>query len=249
MRALEAVLVGALLITFGACDKTDGEGGSGASGGGSGASGGGTDAGGSGGGSGGSGGGSGGSGATPTTPGTATSGGGSQDHGHVKIQFRRADSEQESPFTGTEEVAVTLSYGACLMEFYVGNPNYAFDGVHGAPVFGNFADAGHPDYLCAQPDPTRIPAACEVLSIVQDLDNNRITARYQITDANMEDKILWLGPIPCSVLTTCEGIVSAGAGSGNGFGSDGTALWRTTSFPQRDATCDQGLPIELKVGR
>ncbi len=171
------------------------------------------------------------------------------EHGYVKVQFRRSESEAESPFTGTQEVEVNLTYDACLSEFYEANPNYASDGLDGAEVFAKFSDDGSKKGLCRQKGGTRTAAQCDTLNIEQDLDNNRIRTRYRITEQNMEDKVLSVGPIPCEELTGCEGIVSGGAGSGNGFGIGGAQAWVTTSFPERDAICGQGLPIELKVAR
>ena len=171
------------------------------------------------------------------------------EHDYVKVQFRRADSEDTSPFAGTQEVEINLQYDPCFVEFYTNNPNYASDGLDGAEVFAEFMDDDSKKALCRQKDKTRPVAACETLSIDQDLENNRLKARFRITDSDMEDKVLFVGPIPCPEITGCEGIVSAGGGSGNGFGSNGAPLWHTVSFPQRDAACGQGLPIELTISR
>ncbi len=177
-----------------------------------------------------------------TDPGSAS------DHGHVKVMFRRADSEAGSPFPGTQEVELALTYSPCLSEFYVNNPNWASDGVKGAQVFADFADPTHPDYLCNQTDPERSSVDCEVGSITQDAASNRFLVRYRIHDADMEDKVLYAGPVPCPALTSCDGVLFAGSNSANGFGLGGAQAWVTTSFPQRDAVCGQGLPIELEIG-
>ncbi|RMG99086.1 MAG: hypothetical protein D6705_04220 [Deltaproteobacteria bacterium] len=170
---------------------------------------------------------------------------GDPDHGYVKLIFQRVVSEDASPYTGTTQADIQLSYESCLLDFYAANPNWLQDGVDGAEVFASFADPESDDDLCSQKDPGRATAECTVASIDQRIEDGRLRVVYDISDSDMQGKVLFFGPLPCEKLAGCRPIVSMTGGSALGR-SGQTQIWHheTVENPQA-AACEPGAPIEI----
>ncbi len=197
------------------------------------------------------------SGSTTGTTTGGSSGGGSSgglgpvtDHGYVRVMLTPTQNEPADLFDDTVEVEVRLQYGSCLEQFYSDHPELRDSGAAGAPIFAAFADPAHPNYLCAQDAPNRSEVDCDVMSIEQRLSDDEIRIRYTVhDDTSVEDALFHFGPIPCEVLTVCEPFVSVAIDQWSviGVNSVGNLLFYASSFPQRDAVCGQGLPIEIRV--
>jgi len=155
-------------------------------------------------------------------------------HGFVEIQFQRAASETESPYVGTAQVQVQMSYGDCYQAFYAANPNYAIDGEDGALVFGSEEDGGEGwrDRLCTEDVPGRVD--CDVVEFQQLLqdDSQRLAVTYNI-NAELESRRLLFGPLPLSSLTACDGggspRVSIQLGGTRGLDAEGNVVWQVVS--------------------
>ncbi len=171
------------------------------------------------------------------------------DHGYVKLIFRRVVSEDSSPYVGTTQADIQLTYESCLLDFYANNPNWLQDGVDGAEVFQTFADPDSDRNLCAQNDPSRPEVACTVANINQRVEDGRLQVVYDIMEQDMEERVLFFGPLPCEKLTGCRPIVSMAGGSAIGRAGN-TQLWNheTVENPQA-AACEPGAPIEINSAR
>ncbi|MBV1857972.1 MAG: hypothetical protein KUG77_06130, partial [Nannocystaceae bacterium] len=126
-------------------------------------------------------------------------------HGFVKIQFARAQSEAESPYTGTTQVDIQMTYEACYQNFYSSFPNWGLEGEDGELAFGTLEDGGEgwKDRLCEEDVGGR--ADCEVVGFAQLLDDSsRLTVTYNITGP-LEARVLLFGPLPKSELAECDG--------------------------------------------
>jgi hypothetical protein len=169
------------------------------------------------------------------------------NHGYGKVQFKRAENLDASPFGGTTFVNVNITYDECLADFYAANPDWAADGIDGAPVFEKFADPDSGKYLCSQSDNDDPAADCDVVEITQDLDNSRITFDYKINEASIENKVVYIGPLPCEKLTMCLPTVRVTGNAVRGTGPNDEAVWATSSIPQPSTSCGQGLPIQIRA--
>ncbi len=169
------------------------------------------------------------------------------DHGYVKLQFRRVLSEDASPYQNTTQADIQLVYDTCIREFYASNPNWLQDGVDGAGAFMEFADPDSKSYLCRQNDPSRGEVDCDVAMIDQRADTGRLRVVYDINEPDMEEKVLFFGPIPCEKLTGCRPIVSLSGGSA--VGRSGQAQnWHYETVQNPNAVgCEPGAPIVVNA--
>lgn len=176
------------------------------------------------------------------------------EHGFINVEFKRGQSETESPYTGTSTVEITLLYRECLIAFYEANPDYRIQGVDGEPVFGprDLGGEGWQDRLC---DTERGGQAdCTVTEIVQELDVARqLSVRYEL-NGELEDRVLPFGPIPTDELAGCaaggQPIVRVGSnGAVRGLDANGNVVWVTEAFEPSEAATGQGAPITIRAGR
>ncbi len=154
-------------------------------------------------------------------------------HGFVKIQFARAQSEAESPYSGTTQVEIQMTYEACYQEFYAANANWGLEGEDGELVFGSLEAGGEGwmDRLCEEDVGGR--ADCEVVGYQQLLDDSsRLTVTYNITGP-LESRLLLFGPLPNSELAECDGgfapRVRLEVGGTRGLNSDGDTVWTVST--------------------
>ncbi|MGH1347149.1 MAG: hypothetical protein ACRBN8_36645 [Nannocystales bacterium] len=154
-------------------------------------------------------------------------------HGFVKIQFSRSDSEAESPFTGTTQVEIQMSYESCYEDFYATNSNWGLEGEDGELVFGDLEAGGEGwmDRLCQEDVPGR--AECEIVGYQQLLDDSsRLTVTYSITGP-LEGRVLLFGPLPNAELAACDGgfapRVRLEVGGTRGYNSDGDTVWTVST--------------------
>jgi len=171
------------------------------------------------------------------------------NHGVVKLELRRGESETDDPFVGTTQVEVTLLYRECLIEFYEVNPDWQQVGVEGSTVFQTVVLE---NALCTAMNP--VLADCTVAMITQELAVTKaMTVTYDITGP-LENRELYFGPLPTAQLAACQDgsfpIVRVGNnGSVRGFDASGTQIWTTEAFNPAEATTDQGLAITIQATR
>ncbi len=174
-------------------------------------------------------------------------------HGFVKIEFRRLDSETESPYTGTTELSISLGYDSCYQNFYATQPNYAIDGVDGALAFGTEEDGGEgwKDRLCDGSLSGEPECTVTGFNQVLDTDPQHLTVEYAIM-GELENRTIKFGPLPLPNLTMCEGggpgIVRLQAAGVRG-GSQGNELWTMSSFGPSEAAPGQGQAIAIRSER
>ncbi len=154
-------------------------------------------------------------------------------HGFVKIQFARAPSEAESPYPGTTQVEIQMTYEACYQAFYAANPNWGLEGEDGELVFGSLDAGGEGwmDRLCEEDVGGR--ADCEVAGYQQLLDDSsRLTVTYNIT-GELEARTLLFGPLPNRDLAECDGgfapRVRLEAGGTRGLDNEGDTVWSVST--------------------
>ncbi|MEM7154326.1 MAG: hypothetical protein AAF799_15880 [Myxococcota bacterium] len=177
----------------------------------------------------------------------------SLEHGFVNVEFKRGQSEETSPYTGTSTVQITLLYRECLIAFYDANPQYQQLGEDGEPVFGarDLGGEGWFDRLC---DERSGQADCTVLEFRQELDQaSQLTIEYEI-NGDLEDRVLPFGPIPTEELASCaaggQPIVRVGSnGAVRGLDANGDVVWATEAFEPSEAATGQGAPITIRAGR
>ena len=150
-------------------------------------------------------------------------------HGFVKIQFARAQSESSSPYEGTSQVEIQMTYEDCYQQFYSANQNWGLESEDGALVFGTLEDGGEgwKDRLCEEEVGGR--AECEVNSFQQLLDDtSRLTVGYNITGP-LEGRVLLFGPLPNKELAECDGgfapRVRLEVGGTRGLDANGDVVW------------------------
>lgn len=117
-------------------------------------------------------------------------------HGFVKVKFARGGAEADSPYIGTTEITMTMTYDSCFTNFYDTNPNWTQEGIDGALVFGTLddGDEGWKDRLCSPRDADGVE--CEVIEIDQELDvADQLTVTYSAT-GEVENRTLKFGPLP-----------------------------------------------------
>lgn len=176
------------------------------------------------------------------------------DHGIINIEFKRGQSETESPYDGTTRVEVTLLYLECLISFYEENPDYEQFGPEGALVFGTLEDGGEGwfDRLCDTERPGQVD--CTVERFRQELDAaKQLTIEYAVS-GDIEDRVLPFGPIPEPGLAACDAggqpIVRVGSsGAVRGLDGSGDVVWATEAFSPSEATTGQGAPITIRAAR
>jgi hypothetical protein len=183
-------------------------------------------------------------------------GGGSDLHGYAKIQLLRAANQAESPFGGTETIRALVQYGdassQCLVEFYRANPSWWDDGLDGGPVFEEWTTK-----VCeTQDDDESIPCADANIwqsGLENEGDTPYLNIEYNVTGAELENRVLIVGPLPTAALAGCDGdtlpTVSIRAPGITGHGADGNPTWQGTSAPEFKAHTGQGLPMKVRVAR
>lgn len=155
-------------------------------------------------------------------------------HGFVEVQFMRASSESDSPYTGTALVQIQMTYGDCYQQFYTANPNWAIDGEDGALVFGTEEDGGEgwKDRLCTESVGGR--AECEVVEFQQLLEDSaqRLGVTYRI-EGPLESRRLLFGPLPLEALAECDGgfapRVRLEIGGTRGLDTEENVIWTVSS--------------------
>jgi len=173
-------------------------------------------------------------------------------HGVFNLEFDRAASEAESPYTGTEIVRATWNYDACLRGFYDANPNYSATGVDGESVFGGYdlGGEGWKDRLCD--DPEEGVAECEVLEFRQSLTSGAsLTVEYRVLQERLENWKLPFGPLPVEALAGCTPVVSRPGTRQDVVGTDDgeNQIWETSSLNPAMATTGQGGEIVINATR
>lgn len=169
-------------------------------------------------------------------------------HDTVQLDFARGQSQDTTPFPTTAEVVATLEYDECLISYYRDHPNMRQDGVDGALAFGRLDDGGEGwmDRLCD--DDTGPHAACEVVSIEQELDipPPRLTVTYAIA-GELEGRQLNFGPLPRAAVSRCPGgaLPVVRMGSVTGTDENGELLWATETFDPSSAVVGQGGAITI----
>lgn len=169
-------------------------------------------------------------------------------HGTVKVELVPFDPANP-PFAGTTEIAVTVLYEDCLLDFYLSaHPELQQDGLEGATVFEEWTNR-----LC---DPTLenvIP--CQVTDIDQTLIEDtavfQVRVTFAITDAAaIENGWLYVGPLPTAELVGgCEPRVELRGNGVIGRDADGVQIWGIKTLPaQSQATTDQATPLRVEVG-
>lgn len=160
-------------------------------------------------------------------------------HGSVMVLLSRGDNVDESPFSGTATVRMTLDYGSCLREFYDGNPNWRPAGEDGQPVFERWGEE-----LCAQST-----ADCTVDEIEQNLMGQRRLVVTYAVQGDLENRRFAFGPLPTEELAGCEPVVEIRA-SEQIFGVEesGAQVWEVRNFSPMIAKTDQGQEITLAIG-
>ncbi len=168
------------------------------------------------------------------------------NHGYVRLQFRRVQAS-EDPFQGTRTIDVKLKYDTCLTDFYTNNPNWAFEGIDGAEVVQEFRDPESSLNPCNQKDSTRATIDCQLASVSQDLSADRINMVAEVADPNdIEDAVLFVGPVPCAELTGCDPIVTLSSASVSGKNNNGGVVWSMQSFSNpNNIACEPGAPMEV----
>jgi hypothetical protein len=158
----------------------------------------------------------------------------------------------ESPYVGTATISATMTYEACLREFYSANPNYLPDGPDGEAVFGSkeLGGEGWIERLCENPD------SGQVKCTVEEIDQQRVavqqlTVTYRIMDPAMENKFLKFGPLPDAELAGCEPGVQPlmTSPSVRGFDGAGNEIWTTASSNPQTAATNQGQRVEIRAAR
>lgn len=174
-------------------------------------------------------------------------------HGFVKIQFGRAQSEASSPYEGTTQVEIQMTYEACYQQFYGANANWGLEGEDGALVFGTIEDGGEgwKDRLCEEDVGGR--ADCEVVDFQQLLDDtSRLTVTYNITGP-LEGRVLLFGPLPDAELAQCDGgfapRVRLETGGTRGLNSDGAAVWSVSSVNPAVGAPGDGGALTINAAR
>lgn len=176
------------------------------------------------------------------------------EHGIVNIEFKRGQSETDSPYFGTARIEVTLRYDECLINFYDANPDYNIFGPEGALVFGTLEDGGEgwKDRLCDS-DAAGV-VDCVVEEFTQELDvAKQLTIAYSVS-GDIEDRQLPFGPLPDQELAQCEPgsapIVRVNAnGAVRGLDASGSPVWNTETFSPSLAETGQGQPITIRATR
>ncbi len=175
-------------------------------------------------------------------------------HSYVKVLFARAQSEAESPYTGTTQVQIQMAYENCYQSFYQAFPNWAVDGEDGAEVFGTLEDGGEgwKDRLCQEDVASR--AECEVTEFQQLLDvATRLTVTYNVSGP-LENRVLLFGPLPTKELADCEGGLSPRVrletGGTRGLDSSGSQVWRVSSVSASgEAVPGDGAELVVNAAR
>ena len=176
------------------------------------------------------------------------------EHGVIKIEFQRAENEEESPYVGTTVIEVALTYQKCLIDFYTNNPNYRQSGPDGDLVFGSSDQGGEGwrDRLC---DGGSVD--CSVQSFEQQLGmSNFLKVTYAVEGDDIENReILW-GPIPLPELANCEGNevpqIRYNAASGStvrGLSAGGNTVWELKTVDPNVAEVGQGQSIDVRAGK
>jgi hypothetical protein len=175
------------------------------------------------------------------------------EHGTVRLEFKRAENQASNPYDATVNVEITLNYLECLVDFYDANPDYTQAGTIGLPAFGTSDQGGEgwSDRLCD--DDSSEAAPCNVVEIVQELDQSKhLKVLYEITGP-LEDHYLRFGPLPLESTASCEGGLSptvrvASNGAIRGLNGDGTLRWETKSFTPDTVKTNQGQAITVRGG-
>ena len=176
-------------------------------------------------------------------------GDGDQVHGTIRVLLDRSDPDVD-PFSGTSEVVLQVHYlDDCLVPFYTEtHPEYAEDGEAGAPVFEAWASR-----LC---DPTEsfnangVPCDGVEIEQVENIATESLFLRvsYQITDDDMTQRELAVGPLPTEALAECTPRVQLSGGSAIGFDDNGNQIWGIASLPsQSTAQTNQGPAMNLEI--
>ena len=144
---------------------------------------------------------------------------------------------------------MTMEYEDCLRDFYAAQPDWADDGILGAPVFGPREDGGEGwlDRLCDEPD--SLQAECEVESIEQHLDARALHIRMRV-QGQLEAQYLKFGPIPLTELAGCTPVMRLSNNPVMGFDGSGNRIWDFQTFVggQR-GTPGQGGALRVRVKR
>ncbi len=175
-------------------------------------------------------------------------------HSFVKVLFARAQSEADSPYTGTAQVQIQMAYENCYQTFYEANPNWAVDGEDGAEVFGTVEDGGEgwKDRLCDENVSSL--ADCEVVEFQQLLDvATRLTVTYNVSGP-LENRVLLFGPLPDKELADCEGGLSPRVrletGGTRGVDASGAQVWGVSSVSSSgEAVPGDGAELVVNAAR
>lgn len=174
-------------------------------------------------------------------------------HGRIKIELRRGESQNANPYADTTNITVTMVYRECLVGFYEENPDLRQDGVDGAAIFGDASLGGEGwiDRLCNTDEPMATAVSCTVVSIEQMLgDIPQLTVTYAVSE-DVENRVLWFGPIPTKETAGCVAPIVRIATNGaiRGTNDAGNDVWVTESFSPTEALTDQGGPIIVRAAR
>lgn len=176
-------------------------------------------------------------------------------HGYIKVQFARSEAAAESPYIGTAQVQITMTYDACFTNFYDANPNWTQEGVEGGPVFGTLEDGGEGwrDRLCDPLDAGQL--RCEVVDIRQVLDvADQLTVTYAVSD-DPENRFVKFGPLP--LVEEIPEFDCAGGSprmqidprSMRGLNGGGQVIWQGEALDDDMARPGQGKSIVVKSSR
>ncbi len=176
------------------------------------------------------------------------------EHGTVRLQLTRGQSETDNPYVGTVRIEVTLTYRECLIDFYATNPSFQQTGPDGEGVFGTLEDGGEGwfDRLCDSGDAAQVD--CTVESFRQELDvAKQLTIVYAI-EGDPENRDLPFGPVPKAELAACGPgsapiVRVANNGSVRGLDGSDNAIWSTESFTPDEAATGQGQAIKIRAAR
>ncbi len=176
-------------------------------------------------------------------------------HDFVKVQMLRSQAAADTPYTGTSQITITMSYDSCFVGFYQANPSFEPDGIEGGEIFGSMelGGEGWRDRLC---DPTDAgQAACTVVSFNQELDAaTQLTVTYAVEDV-VENRFLKFGPLPLVDKIsefTCDGgspRVQVDAQRISGVNAGGTKIWSGEAVDTDVAAPGQGKAIQLRARR
>ncbi len=164
------------------------------------------------------------------------------NHGYVRLQLRRSQSEADSPFVGTAKIVAQIYYNQCLADFYdMLHPEYKYEGTKGAEVFADWQES-----LCDHGE-----VDCTVESFAQFFSaRSGLQTHYQIQEASVEYKDLAVGPFPNDRLVkSCQPVIDIAYDSLRGLDGAGNTIWVVDSTQHPSAIPGQHANVEIYCRR